>query len=318
MNLLLVGADQNNATDGMIVRGIRNLLHNALGSSTIDYLFLDDHNPMPEELLASGAYDAILVAGTPWLWHYFQNTPKFKNLLKLFSLHPQARRILFGIGSCVDLGRYNSTILRSTREREGMHLLTDGALTITRDPLAHGRLTENGLWSHLLACPAYWSVGKLPAGDRPTLIWTDPINTISQGYWKDNPDLLRQYYDTVRAFVQTYKPDVYTPMKYDLDTYKKIGSEEVRLLTGPDSTIEMVKKSSVVLSGRVHNAVPAISAGRPTGLIPFDSRSLVVSHVGGALVSSPSDFDKIKEVEYDFKADEAQYVALIRRHLLGE
>ena len=84
-NILCVGADKNNSTDGVIVRGIYNILDSVFIDNKKEYLILNDHNPMTTiEKYKDKKIDYVVVCGTPWLWDSFQLSVKYKNLEAIF------------------------------------------------------------------------------------------------------------------------------------------------------------------------------------------------------------------------------------------
>jgi hypothetical protein len=278
MNILLIGADQNNPTDGVIVKGIKNLLSKAFKTHTHDYLFLNDHKPMENnELYLNNKYDILIVCGTPWLWDSFQESQKYKNLLNIFELHKDSKKLFMGIGTCMNLGDINSKILRRTREIEGMHKLFGRHKIITRDHLANELLINANIENELLPCPAYFAYDNNEKTSRfnNIMIWCDPQKTISKDDWKDK-NKLNEYYNQYLEFYKKYKPEVYCAFSEEILKAVEIGLPEPKVLKSWEETLEIMKNADKVISGRVHCAVPAISRNADVKLTALDTRSYVV------------------------------------------
>lgn len=286
MKILMIGPDQHNSTDGVIVAGITNLLRQAFGEYDSDYVFLDDHSIMTAVALRGFTrYDLVIVCGTPWLWDNFQKSIKFRNLLVCFERHHKTPKIFLGAGSCVPLGMFSSNILETEGEQEGIRKLFNynNTTVVVRDSLAKDRLDKAGVGSHQLRCPSFFCYGDLDVStpsNRAVLIWADPTKTISAEGWTDEARL-KEYCATMKAFYDEHKPQVLCALESERDLAVKIGLPRPLILKGVRHTLEIMAGVGRVLSGRVHCAIPAYVEGAKTELIPLDSRALTLTENQG-------------------------------------
>ncbi len=277
MKILLVGANKNNSTDGVIVRGIYNLLDKAYGKYESDYVFLKDTTEM-ELIDLEDSWDVVVVCGTPWLWDSFQNSVKYENLQRVFDAVPSAKRVFMGIGTCIHLDDIGSDILRRPEEIQGMKNLFSMSTVIVRDRLSKTLLENAGIESDLLPCPAYFCYDEqnTPSKTSNVVIWCDPRQTISASGWQDD----KKYQDYCKIFVDFYKKhqdniDVYCANSNELAPAIMADLPMPMVLEGYQHTMDIMRSAKNVLSGRVHCAVPAYSAGCNVNLVPIDTRALM-------------------------------------------
>lgn len=298
VNILLIGANPNNSTDGIIVQGIRNLLTEVYGEYTFDYVFLDDHNNMNSVFFyPNKKYDLLVVCGTPWLWDNFQYSTKYKNLLLAFKLH-NTKKVFMGIGSCLNLNDINSNILKTSKEIEGMQKLFNDTTIIVRDKLAQDRLNNAGLKSYLLPCPGYFSTNKQSNLQNNVIFWCDPTQTISQTDWQSK-EKLDKYNNIFLQFYKRYNPKVYCAHASETSSATKAGLPIPTVLTGWENTLNIVQNANHVLSGRVHCAVPALTTGTKVGLVALDTRSFTLSDFNGTIIKEIEDLNNLKSINLD-------------------
>lgn len=277
MNILFVGADKTNPTDGVIVKGIYNLVEKAYPGFKSEYIFLDDHNEMSiSSIYPMNNFDLIIVCGTPWLWDSFQKSVKYSNLKFIFHIHDKAKRLFMGIGTCVNLEDVSSEILRRKDEIQGMKDLFNDSTVIVRDELSRELLSDAKIESTLLPCPAYFCYNDFNFTTKKDniSIWCDPRKTISKSNWVDEKKY-KDYCNTFLAFNDFYNPKVYCAFPEEVESAVKIGLPEPTILYTFQDTMDIMMTGDNVLSGRVHCAVPAFSAGCNTTLVPIDSRALM-------------------------------------------
>ncbi len=279
MNILLVGADQHNSTDGQIVEGIKHLLLQKYGLFSSTYLFLDDHNPMLGEALYPGeSFDLLVVCGTPWFWDRFWVTRKYKNLKLIQSLHPEAKTIFMGVGTCMDIGMMSGTLLRGDREREKLRELCKDATMIVRDNLAHEILNNAGISNTLLPCPAFWCYGVNPpktTKEINSIVWYDPRIGVSGGDWKD-PKKFQAYAKEFLDENHMHQCEIYCAQEQDIAGALEISLPKPTVFKGHTHCRDVMSRSWRVTSGRVHCAVAAVAAGCAVRLVPVDSRAWTV------------------------------------------
>jgi hypothetical protein len=315
-NFLLIGADENNSTDGVIVQGIRHLLNDSFGLIQSSYVFIDDHKDMStQEFHPEQHFDAVIVCGTPWLWDSFQITPKYRNMQLAFKTHQEAKKVFLGVGSCLNLKDVTMAILERPDEQKAMQNTYGDAYVVVRDKLAQHKLQLAGVQSTLLPCPAYWCYGMNPApgyNNYNVLIWTDPKKTISHGDWC-SPEKLAGYYEVVKKYIQVYHPLIFCAKEEDIQGALDIGLTSPMVLRSWEDTLELMGNSGFVLSGRVHCAVPAYVKGAAVGLLPIDSRSGVLSDFGCPLIVNPDDLNKMSLEHRDFSKYNNDYREFLRK-----
>lgn len=308
MNILMIGPNRNNATDGVIIRGIEYLLNRNYHNIYITYRELNDIVPQGRaDFYEALDFDLIVIAGTPWLWDSFQNSIKWQNLLVcLLDAHPQSKRLFMGIGSCLTLYNNDPNILCRPEEQAAMRSIYNSSTVIVRDSIAFLKLAEAGIKSHFLPCPAYFCYGDEDLYLRPNpeklhdkdgnniLIWTDPKQTISSSDWPDS-EKLTEYHQTCLDFYHEFNPKVYCALPSEIPAAIKIGLPAPILLSKTDDTLNLMRTANRVLSGRVHCAVPAIAQGALVNLMAIDTRAYVVIDFAQFNDLTPflEDYDKI-------------------------
>lgn len=281
MKLLLVGADENNSTDGVIVKGIRYLLSRSYPTCEMTYIKINDHLSQSwVDFNCLEKYDLIVVCGTPWLWDNFQHSIKYANLRACFSAHVSSKRLFMGVGSCIPLGLENSGILERPAEVEGIQHLFERSTVIVRDKTAKNKLDNAGIKSTLLPCPAFFCYGddlnsKTINDFKNVLIYQDPTLSISADQWRC-PVKLAHYYNEMEAFRVLHNAEVYCANEKEIQSAVNNGFPTPKLLRTADDTLGLMRSAYLVLSGRVHCAIPAIVQHAYTTLIPLDSRASTI------------------------------------------
>ena len=306
MKFLLIGPTRFRSTDGVIVEGIKNIIYNIYGKNDtqIKYQILSDSFPMSDEdIFTDYSCDGIFVCGTPWLWDRFQNSTKYSNLQKIFSLYQQTPKVFMGIGSCLSLNLLDieHDILSREDEVKGIVDLFSNTTIITRDSLAHKHIINAGLISHQLPCPAYFAYGlnrQQSSQENNILVWCDPSYTISSIDWHNKKEALQKFYDVCSAFYKQYNPMVYCSEVNDIPMAQKLGFD-IHRLTSYKETLDIMRKARYVLSGRVHYGVPAFVNGCKLGIMPIDSRHLVLSEWGCPIIKNPDEIHNLSECFLD-------------------
>lgn len=312
---LLVGANKENSTDGVIVKGIFNILENTFSDHEKKYLYLKDTTKMTNsEFFTDEKFDAIFVCGTPWLWDSFQNSIKYDNLYRIFKSHPEAKQIFLGAGSCMYVECINGDILRRPEEIKGIKKLYEKALVISRDKIAHSLFENAGINSVFLPCPAYFCYGidniKYGTKTENVLIWCDPKLTIAANGWT-NKEKLKKYHDVCKQFFIRNKAKVYCASKKEINSAIQLGIGEPIVLTGYEHTLNVMQNAKTVLSGRVHCGVPAFVQGCNLGVLQIDTRCHVLKDFGCKVIQNLNDLMFLKKNEIDLK----QYFEIYKNNL---
>lgn len=279
MNILMIGADPSSPTDGVITKGIRYLLEKTYLIHEYTYVLLDDHKLQGlSDFEPNQDFNLIVICGTPWLWDSFHLSHKYKNVLTAFAVHPDAKRLFLGIGSCLSLDAHHS-ILRRKEEVDGMRRLFTGSRVIVRDQIAKDILDDAFIHAELLPCPAYFCYGdddQMSLKMDDILIFQDPTLSISAADWLD-PYKLSEYWQGMLEYQKYFDAKVYCALSQEVVSAKEQGFGDVTLLNGPEHTLNVMRHARTVLSGRVHCAVPAIVQGADTTIMPLDTRASTVT-----------------------------------------
>jgi len=192
--IFLIGASTISPTDSVIHLGIKNIFNYIFDNDCVffetrshDWLELQDRD---DAFFPGEKFDISVIAGSPWLWDRMSQSFKFRNAIRAFNVHPESKKILFGIGSCFFLDQfYNKHLLMLPDDVQGIKALCKNALVITRDGLAEKKLERIGVSGHTLPCPSYLcDIDFNKTYDKTienVLIWYDPRIGISRRFWKD-------------------------------------------------------------------------------------------------------------------------------------
>lgn len=314
-NFLLTGADKENSTDGVIVRGITHMLEYFFSGCKIDYITLDDYKPMGSNvLLPENRYDKLIVCGTPWLWHNFQNSEKYRNLTRLFDTHTKSKKLFLGAGSCLLISSIGSNILKSPEEVAGIRRLYLQSTNIVRDKIAHDIMSNAKVNSTLLPCPSYYcyGIGEVKEGPRKknVLVYIDPLKSIAKLEWQC-PKRVKEFDELNMAFYKEYKPEVYVANKTDIEGAIRAGLPSPTVLNTYKETLTVMEEADYVLSCRIHCAVPGFVQGKAIGVIPIDSRSKTLEDFGCLMIRNIGDICKMKHEKRDFLGSLETYRKLI-------
>jgi hypothetical protein len=303
---LLIGADPNGSRDGIIVKGIKNLLQDF----EIDYATIDDHKSQSSvDFFPDKKFDSIVYAGTPNIWDQFWTTDKHKNTMLCREVHPESKMVYLGIGSCVNKFDQNSHVLRDPISQECLRKTYRGTSVIVRDLVAKNILDEAGVDSEFLPCPSYFCHGYFsqePKGDEVAFFYFCPENSISSGQYSQYPELLQRYYQISRYFIQTFNPVIYANKK-DAQVARSRGLEVITI-NNPDEMIEISRRVKYCLSGRVHYAVPCLVSGAQVGIIGIDSRSRVLTDFGVPEIRNQEDCHNLFRPKIDFNNLRTKYL----------
>ena len=303
---LLIGADPNSSRDGIIVRGIKNLLKNF----EIDYSVIDDHREqLKEEFNSDKQYDYLVYAGTPYIWDQFYDSEKYKNTQLCRDVHKKSKMVYLGIGSCVNKYDQNSFILRDNVSKSWLRKTYENSSVIVRDLVAKDILEEAGVTCEFLPCPSYFCQDEFrqsPTGEEVAFFYFCPELSISAGQYEKNPHLLQNYYKLSRYFIETYNPVIYAN-KVDSEVARSRGLNVITI-NNPEQMLEISRRVKVAISGRVHYAVPCLVSGATVGIIGIDSRSRVLTDFGIPEIRTIEDFQNPFRPKIDFSHLKIQYL----------
>jgi hypothetical protein len=294
MKILGMGANPLNSRDGIIVEGCKAILN----INQFDrYLFIDDHNDQ-SEFYSNEKFDLIVYCGTPWLWDSMQYTAKYRNTMRAILAHPEAKVIWLGIGSSLFISDEKSSILRTIEDQSMLRRTFDGSLVITRDSLAHEILTTAAVKHHNLPCPSYFFNPVCQTSkEYDVIFYHAPETGIANGYFSQQR--LEEYQDIFRLFLiqDSTRVEIAVCEPEEVDIVRNEFGEKALLLKDPIDTFHICKNARRVLSGRIHNAVPALVYGAEVGIVPVDSRARVLTDFFDIGVNNVSDLSKIKSCD---------------------
>lgn len=276
MNILLVGPKENNSTDGVILKGIKYLLNRSFPNCNMEYQELFDD----VEMTVTGVkfyYNLIVVCGTPWIWDSFQNSHKYKNIVRIFNQHPKAKRLFMGIGSCLTLHDQNSEICKRPEEVKAVRELFCNTTVIAREWTARNILDHAKVSHELMPCPAWFCYGDEIVTDEyrnhNILVFQDPAKSISGDYWQRNPEQLASFYNDILTWYDKHDPIVYIAKPEDRESAQNLGLPTPILLKTADETMDAMLRAKKVYSCRVHCGIPAKASGADTHVPFIDTRA---------------------------------------------
>ncbi len=287
--ILLAGADQNNSTDALIVEGVRRLLLIKYQDvDTKDYVRINDDQMMGfRDFYPAQQYDLIVYCGTPFLSDHIYNTPKFKNVAQLRSIHKDVPFIFMGIGVSMNLDKVGTEFLMDPKHVKKFQEFFEGSQVIVRDHIAKDVLDNAGVEATLLHCPAYFvNLEQNLNKTGPAMIFYDPRVGISRDDWigPQHEAKWLKYASEFRDFYFNRDPDVYVSNVDDIPGCREIGLPEPKVLRTLNDVTTMIKKATFLLSGRVHNAIPADANDVLTVLMAVDSRAYTFYDFGGSVI----------------------------------
>jgi hypothetical protein len=303
--IIVYGSNKNSATDGIIHAGIENIFSDC----EIDHFISSDTIMLPDDKLTTKKeYDIIMYPGSPFIWDQMQHTAKVKNLMRFRELHPNSQMIFMGIGSCLPL-EVNETIMYRKEDVEALQYIFRDSIVIVRDKKAFDILSNANIYSTLLPCPSFFCYNTFnePKNNiNNILIWYDPSIGVSFQYWNDM-NKLKPYIEIVKHFVLKFNPKVYCVSENECQLAELFGLEKPEIIRDREHTKEIMENANIVLSGRVHCAVPAFVQGKKLGLIPIDTRYGVLDDWGGQIITNIHDLVNLTSEKRDFESFREEY-----------
>lgn len=309
MKILGMGADQFNSRDGIIVQGCKAIL----SIDSFDrYLTIEDLVIQPiADFYPDEKFDLIVYCGTPWLWDQMQHTAKYYNTLVAIKAHPEAKVVWLGIGSSLYLGDENKGILESTEDQQMLRDTFAGHLVVVRDKLAANILKKANVEHHYLPCPSYYFNPTQPTSKSFNIAYYHaPQTGISREYWTNKR--LAKYNELFKHFATIYQAYIVVCDPAEISYAEAVFQTDINLITQYNETFICCQRANIVLSSRVHNAVPALVYGASVGIVPIDSRARTLTDWFDIEVNNIDDLSKITTQDIDKFADKAVYRKLIK------
>lgn len=276
LNVTFVGTDHHNPGDTLSDVGVRALSTAMFGAHHATQVMLRDDVDVGRYALPPA--DVLVVAGTPWLWDRFQDSPKARQLHAILARQRATLRLVLGAGSCYLPG------CRPGRDTTAAIAQLFGTFdaVVCRDVLAFVLCREAlGDRALLRPCPSVHAAEAYGVAAEPTrelaLVYVDPWHCFGSDYL--DADVQRR---VALAQVELLRrgADAVCMTPVDARSYRARFGEPVVATRDPRTLLRTLARYRRVVSGRVHGAVPARAMGAEVELFPLDSRALTATFVG--------------------------------------
>lgn len=272
----------HNLGDKVIYHGLKRKLTARYGEAEHVPCYMGDSPP---------ACDVFVIAGTPWVWDLCEQSKKYEQLER--TLTDMTCPVLAeGLGSCYPLEwvRNRLPILQHRSTRLVLNRIWNRCESVTvRDWLARWVLKAAGIKSKLEPCPAFLAADPTDqAGEYPLFVAYDPGKGISERCL--TVDFYPRWERLSRKALALPGVKVVAICEADQAYAQRLGATEVELVreadprsadtTALERLFALLRGATVVVSGRIHAAIPAVAMGKPTYIMPVDSRHLAATYVG--------------------------------------
>jgi len=294
--LLVVPMPEMNAGDGVIEDGVRQLLDESFPGIDLDLYYIECVGVPANGALAAHAdrsllasYSLLIVCGTPWLWDRCEESRKYADLSYLVEAMPRATKIALGIGACLPLMSDPSLLIGAPstlcRLRELWRLF---ALITVRDSFAGSILRAAGVETLALPCPSVVAGERMAARMQAEHAERNPAIVVYLPQIGISRDALpRAFVDDYLAaqidFAAASNVDVACILPAEAEWVAKALRRplaQVSVLADRESIYRYVAHRPLLVTGRIHVAIPAFMAGTRCCLLPVDSRYRTAEEVG--------------------------------------
>lgn len=306
--LILHPSSSTNLGDHIILAGTKKLLESVIDPIEFvdcDLIRAEQYESYLAEILKD-QFDFFVVSGTPWIWDMCDCSTKYQVLENILSVQPKScKKIAMGIGSCFPFATNAMEVYLYQKDKKGNYdktrentrikiyeLFSQFDLIVTRDRFAFHILRSLDIPAVDSICPAAFAPDFHPTpvieGARPLLVFTDPQTCISH----ESCDQLwiTDYIQFQKWFKETFDPEIVTGDPLARDWCVGQGWD-VTWLRETVKMEEYIAKSSFVVSGKVHAAIPAAVLGRQAYILPLDTRYLAAIRLGAIPIIPSSDMD---------------------------
>lgn len=288
---MIIPDPAGNPGDEIIRRGILAILEGNLGVTFLDYYCFESPDPARSarnERNLRARFDVLVVCGTPWLWDRCTRSRKYRELTQLIECNPTAQLIALGIGACVPFHCDAQLICADPAVVADLKAIWSRfALITTRDRIASEVLTTCAV-PHVadycpstLAFPRTSAVARRQKSRRGALVFYLPQVGISR---ESLPSpFLDHYVDMQIALARRKRLDLacLLPAEREYLAHRLgVDLEAVELLKSASDILRFVADRPLVITGRVHVAIPTHVGGGTACLMPVDSRYLTAVPVG--------------------------------------
>ena len=290
--LFIVPSPDANPGDAIIFGGISKLINTSMAVTFSECYYFEAPSAKiidQNRQVTLREFDALIVCGTPWLWDKCVGSRKYEELRYLLNRYRHTKKIALGIGACLpfhfgkDLICADATIAAALRDFwQTFDLIT------TRDRLASEILNACGVTTHHTCCPSILSTsgygGQAPKRHTPNrgaLVFYLPQAGISRESLPE--DFVDDYVSMQLALAAAKNLDIAclteTEAKY-LGQRLKVDASTIRILSNADDIHAFVEGRKLLVTGRVHVAIPALMSRCDAYLLPVDSRYRTAAELG--------------------------------------
>lgn len=290
--LFVVPSPDANPGDEVIFSGISRLIDESIVVASKGYFYLEAQTPDVIEgnrKLLLDDFDLLIVCGTPWLWDNCVPSRKYEELGRLLKRYAGSRKIALGIGACVPFHHGKDLVFADEHAATALRdIWQQFDLITTRDDIAADILTACGVPSHHEFCPSVLGFRfcqdrsrSRPKSRRGALIFYLPQFGISRESLPD--DFIDDYVKMQLTIAAAKNLELACLLDSEAEylAYRlKIALGSIPLLGNADAIYRFVADKPLVVTGRVHVAIPALMAGCRACLLPVDSRYRTAAELG--------------------------------------
>lgn len=305
-----------NIGDDITFHGSVEIIKNVIGEHEVNVFYTEDPRVLTNQKLKEFEdMDMFILGGTPWLWDRCELSTKytcFEQVLELFKNKP---KIALGIGSCYPLNYYPNEHIESIK-----NIWKDFNFISTRDLLASGYLSNLGINNYSTFCTSSFYPNYIPSRKENKLgvMFYNPADGVSKSVL--DREFIDKYNNYQISIIKRYLTSVFVITDEEKDYLKSNGIDSYKIINNLD-LIDKLSELSVLVSGRVHSAIPARMMGIKTYILPIDSRWLTTINFGIMPLDinieceiSVSNFDIFDYTE-TIKQEKDKIVSLIKKSL---
>lgn len=235
--------------------------------------------------------DIFVVSGTPWLWDQCENSNKYKVLRYFVDKFKGKVKIALGIGSCYPIGSNTIKEFITHKERSNFRTCMRDTwgqfnVVITRDVLAARTFTELGIECLDTLCTSIHSLGYFKdiinrqrvLSTKPLLVFYNPAHGVSKS--SCDKYFIKDYLEYQYQYIEKYNPEIITICPLDEQDLHAQGIQNVTWIKSAEQLVDKLLNHKLIVSGRIHSAIPAQALGISTYILPIDSRYLTAVRVG--------------------------------------
>jgi len=274
-----------NFGDDVTFESIHHIVTQVVGKHEI--IKVDDQHLFEKTFSDDG--DILIVDGTPWIWNGCTRSEKYENLKKVLEGYKNKPRIALSIGNSYTFAFAGE--ISSAESKELLDVWNQFDLVVTRDSLTFSILEKSGVSNLIngldisIFLPDVYPLA-LFEGRHPCL-YVYGKGAFNSGYMPK--DYSEWVFNFQKKFVNDFTPKIISTYKKDANI-KDLLFENTENVTSVTELVETFSYANLILSGKIHAAIPAFAYGIPTYLIPVDMRYIGPKDLGIRCLSPGSEF----------------------------